>query len=184
MLTVDESAYWTMLGTWFTGLATFGAVVTSLYFGFRIPKPKLKIVVGERDIITAGVSSSIEHGISIHITNHSLQTAVIEKIVWKMKNNRWLFQQFGDQLSETLPKKIEYGQGCNLWIKTSLLGDEPLQDGNWFVDVAQALHKYNAKPKQLKCYVITSTGQKFNAKPEKSIVARLNEEIKNMVNNQ
>lgn len=177
MISVEESAFWTMLGTWFTGLATFGAVVTSLFIALRKPKAKLKLVVGERDIVTAGQPGSIEHGISIQITNQSLQTAIIEKVFWRMERKRWLFQIFGNLLSENLPKKIEYGQGCNLWIKTSLWGHTPLEDGNWFADIAQKLIENNVSPKKLKCCVITSTGQKFIVTPEKGIVERLHREI-------
>lgn len=177
MLTPEESAFWTMLGTWFTGAATFGAVVTSLFIALRKPKSKLKIIVGERDIITTGQLGSVEHGISIQITNQSLQTTVVEKVAWRVKRNHWLLQQFGDLLSEKLPKKIEFGEGCNLWIKTNLWGHAPLEDGNWFADIAKLLIESNVSPKQFSCYVITSTGQKFRVKPEKNIIERLQREI-------
>ncbi|WP_313759164.1 hypothetical protein [Atlantibacter hermannii] len=177
MLTPEESAYWTMLGTWFTGIATFGAVVTSLFIALRKPKSKLKVIVGERDVITTGNPGSVDHGISIQITNQSLQTAVVEKVVWKVKRNHWLFQKFDDLLSEKLPKKIEFGEVCNLWIKTSLWGHSPLKDGNWFADIAHILLQSKVSPKKLWCYVITSTGQKFKVKPEKNIIERLEREI-------
>ncbi|MCL6363743.1 hypothetical protein EXT60_05765 [Pectobacterium carotovorum subsp. carotovorum] len=177
MLTPEESAYWTMLGTWFTGTATFGAVVTSLFIALRKPKSKLKVIVGERDIIAIGHPDSVEHGVSIQITNQSLQTTVVEKVVWKVKRKHWLFQQFGDPLSEKLPKKIEFGEGCDLWIKTNLWGHAPLEDGNWYADIAQLLIKSNVSPNRLTCYIITSTGQKFRVKPEKNIIERLQREI-------
>ncbi|EPF6161718.1 hypothetical protein MWS90_003639 [Citrobacter sedlakii] len=177
MLTPEESAYWTMLGTWFTGAATFGAVVTSLFIALRKPKSKLRIIVGERDIITTGQPGVDEHGILIQITNQSLQTTVVEKVAWKIKRECWLLQQFGDRSSESLPKKIEYGEGCNLWIKTNLWGDAPLEDSNWYAETALRLIEFNVSPKKLTCYVITSTGQKFRVKPENNIIERLQKEI-------
>lgn len=43
-MTVEASAFWTMIGTWFTGLATFGAVVVSLYLGSKIHEYNSRLV--------------------------------------------------------------------------------------------------------------------------------------------
>ncbi|EKO3855104.1 hypothetical protein JZN62_004871 [Vibrio harveyi] len=48
-MTSDELAYWTMIGTWFAGLATFSAVVLSLYLSASASKCKIKSVLKQED---------------------------------------------------------------------------------------------------------------------------------------
>lgn len=44
-MTPDEISYWSMVGTWVSGLATTAAVVISLYLSISTKKPKLKIKI-------------------------------------------------------------------------------------------------------------------------------------------
>ncbi|QBM25106.1 hypothetical protein E1B03_22780 [Citrobacter arsenatis] len=172
-MTVEASAFWTMIGTWFTGLATFGAVVVSLYLGSRNPRVQLKVGIGERLLVSRSVEYSERPGISFEITNLSLQTAIISSVHWKLKRGCWLFQDFGDPASDSLPKKIEHGQTCRLWISTQ--ENDQFGGVDWYADIAKALNKRDVKPHKIWCYIRTSTGQTFKLKPEKGIVEKLKE---------
>lgn len=73
----NDIAFWGMIGNWFAGLATFLAVIVSLYLSTRQTRIKLKCFFGER-IKILGDGTNLGKCIFIEITNLSLMPINIE----------------------------------------------------------------------------------------------------------
>ncbi|CFR18206.1 hypothetical protein [Yersinia frederiksenii] len=181
MIAAQETAkwtYWIMWATCFSGVATFSAVVLSLWLTRRENKVKLKCDVGQKDlIINSNVDSVVKKGIAIKITNVSRFSVVISNVGWDCGKGLYLHQLFGDHESHTLPKRIEYGEICLLWIELK-------DDDNWYKKMAGALTKDGRKykTKGLKLLVSTTTSKPILVKPEKSLILTIDQEIEKMNN--
>lgn len=176
MVAARETAKWTfwiMWATWFAGAATFSAVVVSLWLARRREKIDIKCTAGERDLIIKNVAGSqVKQGIAIEITNRTRFPITISNIGWDCGKGVYLAQMFGDKESDTLPKKIDYGERCFLWIE---LADSE----NWYDEVSKVLIKKgnDKKIKSMKLLVSTTTTKPFLFKPEKKLLSNLSDAI-------
>src|SRR6201989_891215 len=97
-LTIDQQIeVWNAIGTWFAGLATFGAVVFSLYVLRRGEKVRLRMAVGLRVLIGGGAPR--QEVVSIHVTNLGDRTATIVNISWRVGSRdhyRFAIQTFAN----------------------------------------------------------------------------------------
>ncbi|EII3056935.1 hypothetical protein ACXLRA_004241 [Vibrio vulnificus] len=75
-MTELEIAYWSMVGTWVAGIATFGAVVVSLYLASTSRKTKLQL----------RLTSDSYGNLHLTVTNRGLVYAEIERISLGVKH--------------------------------------------------------------------------------------------------
>ncbi|MEB7559165.1 hypothetical protein NGC38_21885 [Kluyvera cryocrescens] len=175
LLAAQETAkwtYWMMFATWFTGGATFAAVLVSLYLATHETKVRLKIKVDEKNLIIERADiSAIQFGISFEITNLSTRPVTISHIGWRCgKGNYWI-QKLGDAESDVLPKKIDYGERCFLWVEISEKRE------SWYSTIGKQLFGKRLNPEKLRLFISTTTTEPFYAKPSKQIINNLKSEI-------
>ncbi|MEW5494443.1 hypothetical protein ABGT23_02210 [Enterobacter cloacae] len=156
-------AFWSMIGTWFAGIATFLAVCVSLHLGLRKPKAHINCKTSMSVFFNGPYKKK---GVSIVITNLSLYTVKITSVVWEFKKSVTFYQPFYSQYSMKLPQKLEYGEQASLWI--DLEGDT-----NWIEEIAKGLKEQGAKPKNFRCVVSTTTGESFTFKVSNSLLEQI-----------
>lgn len=183
MIAAKETARWTfwiMWATWFAGVATFGAVVLSLWLARRGEKIDIKCSVGIKDLIVKNaLGISIKSGVAIEITNATRFPVTISNIGWDCGKGLFLHQQFGDKESDVIPKKLDYGERCFLWIELT-------QTDNWFEQVANSLikNKKTRKIGKIRLLVSTTTTKPFKVKPDDNLLKQMSETIENIENKQ
>ena len=149
-----------LIGTWVAGLATFLAVMTSLYLARRGEKARLKIWVGIRTIIR-GESPGKDH-MCFSVTNEGDRPVIIQNtvgwVVGKRKKRKYGVQILSGHSAKQGPIEITHGQNAML--------TEPLQSVNFnmlFDDTsAESL-------KTLRAQVFT-TVETFEVKPESQLI--------------
>lgn len=166
-MSTNQIALWTMIGAWFSGIATFSAVLASLHIANRKPKAHLTCKVGERIIIGKNAlgESLNEDGLAITVVNQSAAPVKIVSVGWKLDKGRFFHQMLGDINSDSVPKRIEYGEQAFFWIKYK--GDD------WIEKFAEELQKRDVKIKKVRFFVGLSTGKNFYFKPEKNFLEKL-----------
>ena len=70
-----------VIGTWVAGLATFLAVITSLYLSRRAERVRLKIWVGIR-VVVPGTGAPRDEYVCFNVTNIGERPVVINLITW------------------------------------------------------------------------------------------------------
>lgn len=163
----DDIAFWSMIGSWVSGIATFLAVVASLYIANRKPKPHIGCEVGERTIFGTNALGEIiqMNGIAIKIVNKSIVPIKIVSIGWKTGGTEDFYQRFGEPNSDDVPKRIEYGEQAFFWLKN--------EEDKKIRDFARDLSKVHGSVKKLRCFIGLSTGKNFLIKPEKYFLDRV-----------
>lgn len=157
-------AFWSMLGAWFSGIATFAAVLASLFIALRKPKSFVKgrvrlarIFSGEEDFQVLVVT----------VVSQSLHSVKLSYICWVGGKDHEFQQLFQNAESDRLPIRLEHGDEANYRI---ILRDE---DGCWFRRIAKRLIEANLNVKKLKCFAVLSTGERCELK----IYGRVKEKI-------
>jgi len=166
-MTTDEVAFWSMIGSWVSGAATFLAVLASLHIANRKPKTSLTCKVGERIIFGKNLlgENLQESGLGITVVNQSTVPVKIVSIGWRLSKHKYFYQILGDHHSDAVPKRIEYGEQAFFWIK--------MDDNDWLERFANDFKKHNGKLKHLRCAVNLSTGKSFYIKPESAFLKKL-----------
>ncbi len=158
-----EWAFWSMIGTWFAGIATFLAVCVSLHLGLKKPKAHIscRISIG---VTWAGPYT--KKGVMIVITNLSLNAVKVTSINWTFKKDVTFYQPFNSALSMQLPQKLDYGEQANFWIDID-------QQSEWIEKIASGLKAQGADPKDFRCEVSVTTGESFTFEVEKSVLDKI-----------
>lgn len=156
-------AFWSMIGTWISGIATFMAVCVSLHLGLRKPKTKISCKIGESVFFNGPYSNK---GVSIVITNQTLHSVNVTSVIWTFKKSITFYQPFNSNLSMKLPKKLEYGEQVNLWIDLD-------GESKWIEKIAEGLQQQGANPKDFRCVVTVTTGENFTFKVNKSLMEKI-----------
>ncbi len=168
-LTVDQQIeVWNAVGTWFAGLATFGAVVFSLFVLRRSEKVRLRVTVGLRTVI--GGAAPRQEIVSIHMTNLGDRAATIMNISWRVgSRNHYLLavQMFMNTSPMRTPVTIQHGESANFHIE---LGDHEPTDP-WIKSMVNLGSGRQVKQwDTLVCQVHTSVGQDVVCKPEQPLI--------------
>ncbi|ENZ3704417.1 hypothetical protein ACGI86_000385 [Serratia marcescens] len=168
LVAARETADWaflSMIGTWFSGVATFLAVCVSLHLGLKKPKARISCRVGESVTFTGPYQTK---GVSIVITNLALNTVKITSINWVFKKDISFFQPFNSPRSMQLPQKLDYGEQAVFWIDL---------DGNseWVEKIAKGLKEQGGKTKDFRCEVSVTTGESFTFEISKSLMNKIEE---------
>ena len=94
-MTIDQQIQiWNALGTWIAGIATFAAVVVSLYLARRSERVHLKAHAGVR-LLLRGDGTPAEKNVEIGVTNLGDRPVTIESVGWaigKGKKRRYSLQ--------------------------------------------------------------------------------------------
>lgn len=79
---IAKWAYWSMIGTWVAGIATFGAAIVAFYLGLRpyLIKVKAKLCVRYTGDMSAAVMNENEFKVQLLVTNYSMSDVYIEDI--------------------------------------------------------------------------------------------------------
>ena len=163
-----------VLGTWVAGLGTLLAVIVSLYLARAQGRIKLRVVTGERQIITHG-SNEIPNAVVVFVTNCSQRPAKVTHISWQIgfRKKRHFFQIFNDPRYENLPKMLNEGEEGQFIVPYKIHGNDEDRDKT----VAQDFLEGSTLPRiyisTLKCVVRASVGQQFEVKVEKNLRGRL-----------
>lgn len=160
----SESAYWaklSMLGVWFSGLATFVAVCISLFVAFSRPKPRIRGKV-DINIVSQPPFNSHLYGVGVTINNIGANQVRITSLKWRFsKSVRVLYAT--SQPGDSLPKKLEHGDSANFFF----LSDK---NGEWLEDMRDWADKAGGRVNKLKVEVSLGTGDVFFIKPTKAVI--------------
>ncbi|POU72588.1 hypothetical protein C3387_14170 [Leclercia sp. LSNIH6] len=157
-------AFWSMVGTWFAGVATFFAVCVSLHLGLRKPRVRISCQIS---LSIFFIGPYRNNGVSIVITNQSLYAVKVTSVNWVFKKNINFFQPFSSKYSMKLPQKLDYGEQATLWIDLD-------NDSKWIEQIAEGLKEQGANPKDFRCVVSVTTGESFTFKVNNSLMERIN----------
>lgn len=171
-----DFTFWIMIGTWVAGIATALAVTISLYVTVTQKLVRLRLDATERVIISPleKFGDISPRGMSFKITNLSNFPVQINQIglkavglPWEEKKY-WFLDLGRQQQGDSLPKRIEQGEQCHLWM--------PLDDrqDDWFEYLSNIISEANSKPRKMRFVVTTSFGKSPSFKFTKQILERLN----------
>lgn len=152
-------AFWAMIGTWFSGIATFMAVCLTLYISNRRPKPKLAGTV-TLSFLT-GSHYSIP-GVGISIANQGLTSAIITSLTWTYGAKNSLLQFVGE-FGDNLPKKIEHGESAFFFIRNE-------EDARWDSKMKLQIRNQGGKIRKLILLVHLGSGDVIKIKPARNVV--------------
>lgn len=160
-------AFWAMIGTWASGIATFLAVLTSLYIALR--KPKLH--VGGKVRLSRLISSEDDIPVvNLTVVNKSQHPIKIKGVFWvvdKLGRKREFQQLFNNPFSDDLPIKLEHGDEANYRISIKKI------ENGWIERMARRLSEEGANVKNVRCVVQLSTGERFHIKMNSQIKKKI-----------
>ncbi|HIE5440267.1 TPA: hypothetical protein ACXNQ3_001380 [Serratia marcescens] len=181
MLMAKDTAdftFWIMIGTWVAGIATALAVIISLYVTINQKRVRLRFNVGEREVVSPLIpfGDSNPRGVFFQITNLSNFPVQVNHLGLRCSRLPWQDEKYWflridkHAYGDSLPKRIEQGEQCNLWI--------PLdgQDNDWYKRTFKVISEANSKPEKMRVVVTTSFGKSPSFKFSKEILKRLNAE--------
>lgn len=157
-----EWAYWSMIGTWLAGFATFAAVITSLYIAKMRPKPQIK---GEITL-TALRQLGWKKGVGIKISNVGQMAVNIVSIVWEFDGDTTFLHDFAPE-GHNLPLKLEHGEAGFFFIEND-------QQSPWARDVKKFILENNGEIVKLRIAVHLGTMDIFYIKPAKAVLEIIN----------
>ncbi|EGR0682346.1 hypothetical protein NMT15_003069 [Vibrio cholerae] len=160
------------IGTWLAAIATFAAVLFSLYLARASSKINLRVLAGIRVIFEG---SEPRYYFGVNITNKADRNVVITSIGWsigKKKNAQYCIQPFYAPLSAKVPITLQYGEASSFLIPIS---DDEVN--NWLIPFAEGFVKsFDEKHlKTLKLWVETSVGERVELLPENNFLEKLKE---------
>ena len=164
-------AFWSMLGAWFSGVATFAAVLASLFIAFRKPKSFVKGKVRLGRIFSGEDDFQV---LTVTVVNLTLHTVKLSYICWVNGKDHEFQQLFRNAESDKLPIRLEHGDEANYRI---ILRDE---EGCWYNRIAERLLEANLDVKKLKCFVVLSTGERFELKINNRVKVKISQAITHM----
>ena len=176
-MTLDQQIQiWNALGSWLAGIATFAAVVASLYLARKGEKVRLKVFAGLR-LIFRGDGSSPEEHLNIGVTNLGDRPTTITSVGWAVgrgKKRRYCIQTESGNWTARYPIKLEHGEHANFMVSF-------IHTPNWLTEFANGFLK-SLSDNELNTLVVqihTSVGQTIEVKPEQDLLERLKKARKN-----
>lgn len=172
LTTGQELEVWNVVGTWLAGLATFSAVVVSLYLANRKTSVQLKVVVGLRLLIRGDGSPAQEH-LVFKVTNLAEHPVIIEGIGWvagRGKHRIYALQTVSGDWTSHYPSELTHAKSASFMVSF-------LDTPNWMTDFARDFlaEVSDEGLKTLRAQVFTSVGKTIEVKPEQTLLERLKE---------
>lgn len=166
LIAARDTAYWAKLsayGTWFAGVATFLAVITSLFIAFI----NRRAFIGGKVRFGRIMSDDDDRRlISITVVNRSFHSIKIKAIYWYVGGDIELQQLFNNDVSDPLPFRLENGDEAKYRI---IIND----DDGWFKRMAGRLKKLNYHPNKTRCVIELSTGKRFRLRVDKRVKEKI-----------
>lgn len=161
--TAVDWAFWSMIGTWLSGIATVAAVITSLYIALRNPKA---FIGGRVRLGRMFFEVDDKPVVAITVVNKSLHSIRIKAIFWVVGGENEIQQMFRNQAYDPLPIRLEHGDEANYRIIIS-------DDDSWLKRIAKRLLDENASVEKMQCVVALSTGERYRLKIDKRFKAKI-----------
>ncbi|MBK9596445.1 MAG: hypothetical protein IPO57_14290 [Rhodocyclales bacterium] len=156
---------------WLSAVGTLAAVIVSLYLARRSGRPRAKVSVGHRIVITPGDKREPPEVIVFRIVNTGDRTIRITNIGWRigLRNKRYAIQMYDPTQSSPLPVELAHGQEAS-WTVPLDAREDP-----WLESFSNKMLKPNL---WLSCATIkaqfhTSIGEVFMVKPERDLIQML-----------
>lgn len=182
----NNIAFWGMIGNWFTGLATFLAVIVSLYISNQQTRIKLKCFFGEKiKILSDG--TNLGKCIFIIITNlslipinidHQFGVGVITKKrylrFWK-KKKVWTLSIDSTNVSGS-KNKLSTGETSVMWIDF-----DKYKTNEWYRYTAKKLYRDGVKPNEIECYVYINNSIIYRFPFDSGVIEHLTLQYKKII---
>ena len=118
-MTLDQKLQlWNVVGTWVAGMATFAAVVVSLWLAGRSERIHLFVRVGIRSIF-AGDGSPPVQALSFEVTNRGQRPVTVVSIGWtvgKGKQAKFCVQTTSAPYTAHCPVELSHGKSANFLV--------------------------------------------------------------------
>lgn len=170
-MTLDQQIQvWNAIGTWVAGIATFAAVLVSLYLARRGDRIRLKLFAGLRLVIRGDGSPPEEH-LNIGVTNLGDRSVTVNTVGWavgKRKQRRYCIQTVSGPWTAKYPIELAHGKSANFMVSF-------IHTPTWLPEFANEFLK-SLSDKEIDTLVVqahTSVGQTIEAKPENDLIERL-----------
>lgn len=153
---------------WISAIGTVAAVIVSLYLATGATKPKARLSIGVRLIITPRQNGEHEEIVAAKLVNMGDRPIHITSLGWQVgfwKKSYAMQIVNATPFSQGVPVSLEYGKEAQWHIPTNV------QEG-WFRYFANGFLKNHALS-TLKLVAYTSTGHRFTAKPEENLLSAL-----------
>lgn len=163
-----------VIGTWFAGMATLGAVLASLYYAGRGERIKLLINAGLRSVFK-GDGTPPEEVFMVSVTNVADRNVVIENVTWtigKGKNQRFAIQPFNHPRSQQCPVELSHGKSATFMVLFQVGFDWASDFANGFVQNESSQYL-----KSLFLRVHISTGKFLRKRPEPELIELLRSKL-------
>jgi hypothetical protein len=174
-MTIDQKIQlWNAIGTWVAGIATFLAVVVSLYLSGKSERVRLKCFVNISSLI-AGDGSPAERNVVFGIVNLGNRPVTINSIGWRIGRRssvRECVQVVGGLYSSQYPIQVAHGDTARFLV--------PLNESiNWGPTFAErfVIDVTNKNLKSLRALIHTSVGQTFVVKPAQAILHEIQRSV-------
>lgn len=170
-MTLDQKIQiWNVVGTWLAGIATFLAVLVSLYLSRKAEAVSIKAAVGVR-LVFDGDGSPAEEYLAFDVVNTGDRPVNIVSVGWSVgnrKNKRFCIQPVAGQYTHQYPKQLSHGEKASFLVS---LGAVP----NWSKEFACGFVRDTSGShlKTLRALVNTSVGKAIEVIPEKNLLERL-----------
>ena len=170
-MTLDQQInVWNAVGTWVAGVATFSAVLVSLYLARRSEHIRIKVTAGIREIY-AGDGTPAEEHVEISVVNHGDRVVTVNSVGWKIstrKNARFCIQPVSGKWTQDYPRQLAHGEQATFLVSFKATP-------NWLSDFAKGFvgDMSNKNLKTLRALVHTSLGQTIEAIPESNLLEKL-----------
>ena len=170
-MTLDQQInLWNAIGTWVAGVATFSAVIVSLWLARHAERVDLAVNVGLRSIF-AGNGEPPERALSFDVTNRGARPVTVVGIGWvvgKGKAQRYCMQTTSAPYTANVPIELAHGKTARFLVSFEVTP-------NWAQEFRQNFMP-NLEPrtlKSLRAQVHTSLGTTSSVRPEGSVIKLL-----------
>ena len=172
-MTLDQQInIWNAIGTWLAGIATFAAVLVSLYLSQRSERVRIRATAGLRQVF-AGDGSPAEDHVQINVVNHGDRTVTVNSVGWKIgvgKKARFCIQPVSGTWTQDYPKQLAHGEAGSFLVSFNATPDWAKHFATGFVKDVSAKNL-----KSLRALVHTSLGQTVEVVPEGNLLEKLRE---------
>lgn len=171
-MTLDQQIQvWNAVGTWLSGIATFAAVVVSLYLASRSSRVSLKAHAGLR-LLFLGDGTPAQELVEINVTNLGERPVTISSVGWaigKGKKKRYCMQNPSGPYTAQYPIELTHGKSASFQV---FFPATP----NWLSDFSKDFAASGGEPlSTLVATIHTSVGQTIEVKAEDDLIKKLAE---------
>ncbi|MDR1967597.1 MAG: hypothetical protein LBQ32_02745 [Burkholderiaceae bacterium] len=158
------------VGTWLAGIATFGAVVVSLYLARKSESVRLKTNVGIR-LVFAGDGTPAEEHIGFTVVNLGECPITVASIGWRVgrgKEKRFCVQPVAGRYTDQYPKQLAHGEQATFLVSFRAAP-------NWASEFAKGFVQDTCKAhlSTLRGQIYTSVGRTIDVVPEGGLIEKL-----------